>query len=281
MSTLPQGLMIGPGSQPEEHDGSLSYMPMPSGMTVFSTPNLPEAEDAAGLEGGRAELGRVSSLLSAAQSGSSAGVVDITSLDHANRAFVDQVLGEGEVSIVAGPTHQAQESVLAGVWRIRVCHDDGTTRTDLIEVADFPVTILSTVFDRARPAVEIPDSFGPNVFNAPALLAEINEHAAKAGPGVAAHVINLSLLPHTQEDLDTLARLLGTTGTTILSRGYGNCRVTSTAVRNVWWVQYYNSQDTMILNSIEITPLPEIVMAAPEDLHDSADRLREILEVYQ
>lgn len=281
MSTLPHGLMIGPGSQPEEEDGTLSYMQMPADMSVFSMPNLPEAEDAVGFEAGKAALDEVLALLSRQGDGVVSGIVDITALDAANRAFVDQVLGEGEVSAVAGSTHQAQESVLAGVWRVRVTDDSGKAIADLVEVGAFPTTLCDVAFRNAQSAIDIPDSFGPNVFNTPALLPEINEHVAKVSAGAEAHVINLSLLPHTPEDLTALSELLGSGGVTILSRGYGNCRVTSTNTNHAWWVRYYNSQDTLILNSIEITPLPEVVCAAREDLSDSAERLKEILEVYR
>lgn len=280
MANLPDGLLIGPGSQPEDQDGALSYLQMPSGMTVFSVPSLPEPEEVHGREAGMAALREALRALENAQSGEAATTIDITHLDTANRTFVDQVLGEGEVSIVAGATHQAQESVLAGVWRVRVTDTAGHVVSDLIEVASFPQSILATVFREARNAVAIPDSFGANVFNAPALLPEINESIAKAARAAAPHVINLSLLPHTLEDLSLLAELLGKGDAAILSRGYGNCRVTSTRTSNVWWVQYYNSQDTLILNSIEITRLPEVVCAAREDLADSRERLHEILEVY-
>lgn len=68
--------------------------------------------------------------------------------------------------------------------------------------------------------------------------------------------------------------------TIILSRGYGNCRVSSTRTNNVWWVQYYNSQDAMILNSIEIINVPEVVCAAQEDIDDSAERVAEVMDIY-
>ena len=281
MSTLPDGLMIGPGSQPEEEDGTLSYMPMPSGMSVFSAPHLPEPEDAAGMELAMGVLQNVLGLLSSRNVDLARGLIDITSLDDANRTFIDQLLGEGEVSPVGGATHQAQESVLAGVWRIRITDKEGRRLSDLIEVGSFPQTLLDVAFLNAQDAVDIPETFGANVFNTPALLPEINEHVAQSGAGTATHIINLSLLPHTPEDLSALSGLLGKGALTILSRGYGNCRVTSSATRNCWWVQYYNSQDTLILNSIEITSLPEVTCAAVEDLNDSAERLKEILEVYQ
>jgi hydrogenase-1 operon protein HyaF len=49
----------------------------------------------------------------------------------------------------------------------------------------------------------------------------------------------------------------------------------------VWWVKFYNSEDALILNTIEIVDVPEVARAAAEDLADSAERLKEILEIYQ
>jgi hydrogenase-1 operon protein HyaF len=44
-------------------------------------------------------------------------------------------------------------------------------------------------------------------------------------------------------------------------------------------VVYYNSQDAVILNSVEVTDMPEVACAAPEDLQDSAERLVEVLQM--
>ncbi|MBV6635741.1 MAG: hydrogenase expression/formation protein, partial [Mameliella sp.] len=84
---------------------------------------------------------------------------------------------------------------------------------------------------------------------------------------------------HTEEDLAWLDRALGEGAVTILSRGYGNCRVTATALPHVWRVQFFNSQDALILDTFEVTTVPEVAFAAPEDLTDSADRLFKVLEV--
>ncbi|MCE8470492.1 hydrogenase expression/formation protein, partial [Rhodovulum sulfidophilum] len=58
----------------------------------------------------------------------------------------------------------------------------------------------------------------------------------------------------------------------------GNCRVAATATPNVWRVQFFNSMDSLILDTFEVTDMPEVALAAPEDLTDSAARLREVLE---
>ncbi|PVV25335.1 MAG: hypothetical protein B6D79_09440 [gamma proteobacterium symbiont of Ctena orbiculata] len=57
--------------------------------------------------------------------------------------------------------------------------------------------------------------------------------------------------------------------------------MTSTAVQNVWWVQYFNSQDKNILNTLEIGDVPAVAAAAKEDIQESAQRLNEIMEAYR
>jgi hydrogenase-1 operon protein HyaF len=73
-----------------------------------------------------------------------------------------------------------------------------------------------------------------------------------------------------------LSEHLGTGWIDIVSRGYGNCRMTATAVQNLWWVQFFNSDDRLILNTLEVTDVPEAALAAAEDLQDSALRLSDI-----
>lgn len=278
----PTGILTGPGSQPADEDGgSLEYMKMPSGMMTYSAPALPEADETQGLEPAKAVLERVLQLLQDHDGDAAANAVDVAHLDAGNARLIDQVLGEGEVSVIAGADIQAQESVLAGVWRVRRSDAGGRIVGDAIEVAAFPPAIARGAFDAAAPSVPVPDRFEPNVFNAPALLSEINEHIPGVDSRAEAHVVNLSLLPHTPEDLTFLDRILGTGGTSILSRGYGNCRITATGTRHVWWVRFFNSQKTLILNSLEITRMPEVARAAPEDIADSAERLDEILELYR
>jgi hydrogenase-1 operon protein HyaF len=121
----------------------------------------------------------------------------------------------------------------------------------------------------------------PGIMNALSVLSEVvgKAKAFKAGDG--AHVVNLTLLPMSPEDMECLTHTLGAGAVTILSRGYGNCRITSTKLPNVWWVQYFNSMDTLILNTIEVSEVPEVAQASVEDYEDSIERLGEWLQVMQ
>jgi len=287
----------GPGSQPEEQDGSaLDILQLPNGMMTFSLPDLPEADDVTRLSEAKQVLEKLLSKMQQYDLSCPSIRIDISHLDELNKQMVDQVLGEGEVSVVFTPETlseqgiqriEIQEAVLAGIWRIKSLGEDNQLISDEIEVASIPDIVLSQSFNVAEPQI-IGDKqpIPKGVLNAPPLIAEINDKIKQFkhesnNIKINGHVINLSLLPQTAEDISFLSDRLGTGVCTILSRGYGNCRISSTATHNVWWVQYFNSQDTNILNSLEIIDVPNVACAAQEDIEDSTQRLEEILEAYR
>ena len=275
------GAFVGPGTQPSEEDGTeLSYMEMPKGIRTYAVPGVPEKEEAKAFDRALAKLGEVLLFLQAQPQPGSAIEIDLTALDKANRDFAGQVLGEGEVSIIAGATIQAQESVMAGIWRIYEVDAAGALASDRIEVGDFPTAVLKAAQDAAGPQLRPVEGLaGENLMNAPAIATELADKLASYRAGDPAHAVNLSLLPLTEEDLAYLDSRLGQGAVTILSRGYGNCRISSTAVKNAWRVRYFNSRETVILDTIEVVGVPAVACAAKEDLEDSAQRLGEILEV--
>lgn len=277
---MPDGLGFGPGSQKEPDGQELDHMEMPREMVTFDLPIAPEPEDTIGMEEGKARLNKLQKLLENYKIGQRSEVLDLSNLTPENTGLVNQILGEGEVSLVSGSDIQVQEAVFAGVWRV-LHFKDGKVQRDTIEVADWPHSVADRVFETASRTGALADDPLPEaVFNAPSILTEVADKVAEYKPGVMTHSINLSLLPHTEQDLEYMAEKLGVGDTIILSRGYGNCRVSSTRTNNVWWVQYYNSQDAMILNSIEIINVPEVVCAAQEDIDDSAERVAKVMDTY-
>jgi hydrogenase-1 operon protein HyaF len=275
--------VVGPGTQPGEDDGAeLEYMEMPKGMRIYSAPELPEPEEAEGIERALALLAEVKAAAEVQRVNEPPRCFDISDLDAHNRTFIDQALGEGEVSIVGGATMQAQESVFAGIWRVHEVDETGRLIRDLIEVGAFPAAVMEIAHAAALDGTRSHrGSLPQDVINALALATELDDRIAAHQPGNEAHVINLSLLPLTEKDVAFLDERMGPGSVTILSRGYGNCRITSTGTRNAWWVRYFNSRDAVVLNTIEVVDVPSVACAAPEDLADSAQRLGEVLEVYQ
>jgi len=271
---------IGPGSQVE--DETLEYMPMPQGMETFRAPLLPEPEQMAARHRAHEALRDVLAQLEVVCRGGGNRVVDLAALPAPDLDLVNQVLGEGEVSAVVQPgadglALQVQEAVFAGVWRV-VATQDGRVVSDTIELGHIPAALKLAAREDEDPVVpRWQGGLPPNVQNAPTLLAEIEDQWRLWRAGQPAHVVNLTLLPMSVEDIGFLDHQLGTGRVLILSRGYGNCRITNTCRPNTWRVVYYNSQDVVILNTVEVSELPEVAQAAREDLEDSHGRLKEVL----
>jgi hydrogenase-1 operon protein HyaF len=269
--------VVGPGSYDVEE--AAEYLPMPHDMTVFRAPVV-EPESAAAAAETRAAL---SDLLAAMRthefSAGSAPRLDLTTLSPQALRLTNQAMGQGEVSAVAHAARswRIEETTFASIWHVLAMREDGGVAEDFLEVADVPAVLRATARAVEKPAA-IAAIAPAGVMNSPALLNELQEQSALWRPGKAAHVINLTLLPVTPQDLDHLGQSLGVGPVTLLSRGYGNCRITSTRLPHTWWVQYFNSMDAMILNTIEVADVPEVALAAREDFEDSRDRLAEWLE---
>lgn len=270
---------LGPGSH--EEDAELDYMSMPQDMGTYSPPVLPEPAQFTLLPDALAALYRIRAGLEEWIAGRPPRAIELLGLDPANLGLVNQVLGEGEVSARVNGNIEVviQESIFAGVWRCVSKRADQVI-SDRIEVGAVPIALVPP----AQPglagaaAIEIPGQLPPEIMNAPSILAEISDQVLTWRPGMKPHVINLSLLPLSPQDMTFLDARLGSGNVLVLSRGYGNCRITNSRVPNCWRVVYYNSQDAIILDTIEIVDIPEVVCAAREDLVDSHERLADVLQ---
>ena len=284
-ASIANAAVVGPGSQPPDSDGvQMEFMDMPSGMTTFEAPIIPEPDEIEGLEAAIAMTEDMFTALNSYKIGEPARVIELDHLDDKNRTFYNHLLGDGEVSVQCSGELKAkiQESVLAGVWRVQYLDENDNIIRDTMEIAGVPGLVSEMTFDGAAEELDVSQLKIPeDVYNAAPLLAEISDKLPEFRDSGAVHVINLSLLPHTEEDIKYLSDSLGIGPVVILSRGYGNCRISSTKTKNVWWVQYFNSQDTLILNTLEISRVPEVACASQEDIEDSADRLDEILNIYR
>jgi len=271
---------LGPGTQTE--DDGLDYMPMPKDMDTYRPPALPEPEEVVGRTQAGAALGAVLEQLAEAAEGRFGPQISLVGLSAPDRQLINQVLGEGEASALVrsegSPLElRIQESVFAGVWRI-MCFNAGVLVDDAIEVGPVPMQLRSTAAEDAQtPYQPWRGPLPPNVQNAPILVEEIRDQIAHWQPGQPPHVVNLSLLPVSPEDVAYLDHQLGTGRVLLLSRGYGNCRITNTRHPHCWRVIYYNTFDKVILNTVEVVDMPEVGMAAPEDLRDSHERLQDVL----
>ncbi len=263
--------------EPEE---AIEFMAMPREMSTFEMPHPPEPGPDADVAGARDVLQAfVTRLQSWLAGGGAPPAVDLAGTPAPTLRVLNETLGEGEVSaIVDAPDEvRIQETVFAGVWREQHFHPGGALRHDLLQAAPIPPLVGETA--RQRAAVQLRELPLPaGAMNVPSLITELRDAMQRCGPGVGAHVINLTLLPLSAQDADHIDRLLEGGSAVILSRGFGNCRISSTAARNVWRVQYFNNMNTLILNTIEVVEMPEVALAAREDLIESAERLADLVQ---
>lgn len=261
---------VGPGSQPEEEQ-PLDMLGVPSDMHTFRPPIN---DSAASPEVYRAALDVLRHVLAGLETltGEAAQTfrMSMLDIDAAVLKEVNEMLGQGEVSVLADGLN-AQETAFTGLWRIR---SDGV---DDLEASPFPTALRERAAARRMPEVSS-DPVPANLMNAPALLVEIRDAAQRCQPGDEARVINFSLMPVTPEDAAWLDVQLGRGDLSVLSRGFGNCRITATAYPHVWWVQYFNAMEKLILNSVEVVDVPIVAQAAAEDFVDSRVRLAEWIE---
>lgn len=263
--------VVGVGSQIEVE--VVDYLPLPNEMTTFAMPVV-------NLEAEPEILGAVCAVLDnlrCAMLAHGEAKIELTGLLPDVVELINQSLGQGEVSVIVrepGNLH-IQETVFAGVWRVQEI--SGQAVRDVLYACAIPPEVQQSALSGTGTVSAPPMRQG--MMNAPAVLNELLERSKKHQKGAAAHIINLSLLPMSPEDIAYLYDAFCTGTVSILSRGYGNCRITSTRLANVWWVQYFNSMDQIILNTLEVADVPEVALAASDDFQDSIERLAEWLAV--
>jgi hydrogenase-1 operon protein HyaF len=268
---------LGPGSQPDEGEG-FSYLAFPRDVPTYSMPQVPEDADASSLGAARRLLARFVDDMDGG-----APRIELSAVPADVLRVLNESLGEGEVSVrIAGGNGDGgpiriQETVFAGIWRELHLRADGALAHDYLLASPVPPVALERA-QRAATTHLPPFELPRGAMNSPALLTEIREQVLRFTPGQPPHVINLTLLPLTPEDQVVLEQAAPVGPVAILSRGFGNCRITSTLLRNLWRVQYFNSMQTLILNTLEVVEAPEVAMAAADDLADSRERLRELLD---
>jgi hydrogenase-1 operon protein HyaF len=269
--------MLGPGSQPAEED-ALQVLQMDREVGTFAMPPIPASADDAHMAAARDLLAGFHDRLRGWGEGDGPEL-DMTHVASGPLRMANQMLGEGEVSIrIRGPREaHIQETLFAGLWRVQEHDESGRVVRDRLMACPIPALVTQAARQAAAPllpSVTVP----PGAMNSPALLHEIAQQMAARRNGAAPHVVNLTLLPLTPEDHDVLDQTMAPGPVAIMSRGFGSCRVSSTSARDVWRVQYFNSMQTLILNTLEVVEVPEVALAAAEDLADSRERLGELVD---
>lgn len=203
---------------------------------------------------------------------------DLGALDQRNRELVDRILGEGEVSVICdGKVHaRSRESTLSGVWQTAYLDEHDQIRGDLLEVGTMSHVAgfkdgCDRMIDTSLAGVE------KGFTRASPILTELRSRSAAYRPGQDSHVINLTMLSLSDEEIAFIDGRLGRGPVSVHSRAFGKCQILSTQVANVWWVRYYNASGTLILNTLEVVDIPLVTCATPQDLVESHQRVARTL----
>lgn len=249
-----------------------------AGTTLYLPGDRPAQRVQTTVAGALAKLEELATIINGYLRGAVPGLVDLRNLDQADRRMVDEALGEGEVGLVVSSSVEAeiQEATMAGLWRVRAYADNRRQSDDYVEVGPFPTVARRALVQQVRPDIHF-DADAGGTMNVLPILAEVRDHARRYRPGDDGHVINLSNLPVTPEDLALIETTLGEGPVRALSRGYRTCRVVSTACRHVWRVMYFDAEDRLLVHMIEVVDVPTAVLATPEDMRDGARKLAETI----
>jgi len=264
-----------------DDDESLVVMPMPHEMATFEMPRPPEPGPGRDVAGAATVLADFVSRLDAWTAGAddATPALELIGLPAETLQVLNETLGEGEVAVIvdAEPMVRIQETVFAGVWREQRVAADGAVLSDVLRAAVVPPVAVERAAETASPRLRSTageaGAWPDGAMNLPPLLHELQDAMDRSGPGVPAHVVNLTLLPLSSADTAALDAVLEGGSVVMLSRGFGNCRISSTAARNLWRVQYFNNMQTLILNTIEVVDVPAAALAAREDLDETRERL--------
>ena len=102
--------------------------------------------------------------------------------------------------------------------------------------------------------------------NAPPLLRELVELVRRLLETGEPSAIDLSALPLSPADLDWLREKLGNGEISVTLQANGESTLNETACPGVWWVTHHNEQGAVTSQFIEVTFVPELVKAHPQDV---------------
>ena len=109
--------------------------------------------------------------------------------------------------------------------------------------------------------------------NAPPLLRELSESLNRLLETGESSAIDLSALPLTPADLDWLREILGEGEIAVTLQAGGESTLNETACPGIWWVTHHNEQGAVTSQFIEVTFVPELVKAHPQDVEMGRENL--------
>ena len=113
--------------------------------------------------------------------------------------------------------------------------------------------------------------------NAPVLLREIAEYVKVLLETGESTAIDLNAMPLTPADLEWLHERLGQGEIEVTLNADGESTLSETACPGVWWVVHRNEKGAVASQFIEVSPVPELVKAHPEDIKIGLEHLKSLI----
>ena len=110
--------------------------------------------------------------------------------------------------------------------------------------------------------------------NGRAVLREIQQRLERLMATGEESTIDLSRLPFGPGDHALLVKTLGEGEVQAQLNTLGATRVHETAIAGVWWVTHCNADDEVMVEFIEITRCPAIMLTPQDDLQEGVEALR-------
>ncbi len=114
--------------------------------------------------------------------------------------------------------------------------------------------------------------------NARVLLGEISACLKKLLNQGESTTIDLLAMPLNAADLDWLRQRLGNGEVLITLDADGKSTLQETNCPGVWWVQHHNPAGGVMSAFIEITPVPALARAHPDDMRNGLERLTRLMD---
>ena len=109
--------------------------------------------------------------------------------------------------------------------------------------------------------------------NATAVLHEVAELLVALAERGETGIIDLGGMPLSSTDKAWLAAKLGQGEVQMTLNLDGASEVRETAFHGVWWLVHHNEKGVLTGEFIEISSVPELVSAHPDDIRQAADKL--------
>jgi hydrogenase-1 operon protein HyaF len=141
------------------------------------------------------------------------------------------------------------------------------TETLMNRLSSIPVTAEGAGDDRPGPGNALP------------LLHEIQHALTRFVETGERAVIDLSSIPFAPADEQRLLEALGHGEVEATINALGPTRVWETAFPGVWLVDHRNTESARLVLQVEVTDVPDILKAQPEDVADGVAALQERIAV--